>query len=252
MTYEYTLYASRYGGEHTIGTISNDVAEYWLDKGDDAFAEYMMDGDHDVINEDGFIPKDYQLPIWYEVDDIEHMFTVEFADGQCLCVEDAKTGETVAEIKLTDDLLGRVHNPFADNNDFKGKSVVYGQTFEKGGFPFENLVTDEPFDVSKLKFNVTEWDNLKLVDTIEYDGQSLCVEGDGDTMEKSQACWIDEDSCPKPTIFDEESVEDVAARLVKHGFPTSEIEALKSDYVEMHKKYAAWMAANKDAAWMKT
>lgn len=194
MKYEYNLWGSRYGGEHTIGTIPQKVADYWLDKGQEAFEEYMWSYDHYEKNEDGTIPLEYQLSEWWEVDDIEHMSTVEFSDANVLYVEDVKTKEIVAEIPMTEDLIGTVFNPLTEGVcgvDTTGKAIVYGQSFEKGGFNFEMLKTDEPFDASKVKFNVTEWDTLKLVNDVDYDGDTLSVE-DGDTIGKSFACWIDD------------------------------------------------------------
>lgn len=190
MKFEYHIWGSRYGGEHTIGTIPNDVAEYWVEKGADTFSEYMWSWDHDEKNADGSIPEKYQLPEWWEVDDIDHLNTVEFEIGNVLVVDDAKTNETVAEIEMTEDMIGSVHDPL-DDEDTTGKSVVYGQSFEKGGFPFETLVTDTPFDPSKLKFELTIWNDLKLVHAITYDGQTLSPEG-GDTIGKGYACWIDQ------------------------------------------------------------
>ena len=35
MIYRYSVSATQYGGEHTIGTITKDQAEYWLDRDDD-------------------------------------------------------------------------------------------------------------------------------------------------------------------------------------------------------------------------
>ena len=68
---------------------------------------------------------------------------------------------------------------------------VWGVQFEKGGFPFETIETDEPFDASKLKANCTQWDGLKMIHSIEYNGNEYCCEG-GDTTGKSMAVWIDD------------------------------------------------------------
>ena len=201
MTYEYTVWGSKHGGEHTIGTIPKKVAEYWLEKGQDAFEEYMFAGywDEDKEELNKHIPDEYQIDTyWHDLDDIDHNCSVEFANGNVLYVEDLKTGKVVAEIEMTDDKLGTVCDVVSDayQNDediFDGKKViVYGQSFEKGGFPFENLVIDEPFDASKVKFDVSKWDNLLLVDAVTYgDDITLGVEG-GDTIGKSMAMWIDD------------------------------------------------------------
>ena len=78
-----------------------------------------------------------------------------------------------------------------DKNIYNGeKYIVYGKSFEEGNFSFENLVTDEPFDASKVKLDVvTLWDNLKLVHAVCYGNQTLCIE-DGDTNRKSTEVWI--------------------------------------------------------------
>ena len=45
MKYKYNICATRYGGEHTIGTINKSVASYWLKRGQDEFEDYMTDWD---------------------------------------------------------------------------------------------------------------------------------------------------------------------------------------------------------------
>jgi hypothetical protein len=171
------------------------VANYWLEKGEEAFQEYMR-AYHDEVHENGSVPEKYQLPEWWEVDDLDHMNTVEFVESNFLHVEDVKTGETVAEIELTEDKLGNVRDSASKAHD-EGltypngdKYIVYGQSYEKGTFDFEILATDEPFDISKVKFNVAVWSTLIIVDTVEYDGELLNGEG-SDTIGKSYSIWID-------------------------------------------------------------
>ena len=195
MKYEYHIWGSRYGGEHTIGTIPQKVADYWLEQGQDVFQDYMFAGywedDKEELNKT--IPKEFQIDTyWHDLDNIDHFCTVEFETSNVITVEELKTGKQVAEIAMTDDLLGDVNNPFANDNAWKGENaVVYGQSFEKGCFPFENLIIDEPFDASKVKLNVSEWHTMKLVDAISYEGQVLYAQG-GDTIGKSMAMWIDD------------------------------------------------------------
>jgi hypothetical protein len=189
-TYKYDLWGTRYGGEHTIGTISKDVATYWIKEGTDVFSEYMWTWDHDEKNADGSIPEEFQLPEWWEVDDIEHLSTVEFESSNHLIVNDASTGEVVAEIAMTEDLIGSIHDPIAQTVLKPDQAIVYGQSFEKGGFNFESLEVTEPFDPSKMKFELTVWDSIKLVHAVTYGDQTLSS-SDGDTVGKSYACWID-------------------------------------------------------------
>ena len=109
MTYKYHVLGTSNGGEHTIGTIPKKVAEYWLKQGDDAFQEYMFAWDDEKVELNKNIPEEFQLEQdWYDIDDIGHICSVEFHDSNVLIVEDAKTGETVTEIEMTDDKLGVV------------------------------------------------------------------------------------------------------------------------------------------------
>lgn len=205
MEYEYNIWGSRYGGEHTIGTIPLKTAIYWLKKGEDAFEEYMFSGywddDKDELNND--IPEEHQIEeMWHDLDDVDHICSVEFESSNVLVVEDAKTGKTVAEIEMTEDKLGSVCDPLSlltydDDGDLidpdtgEMMNLVYGQSFEKGGFNFETIKTNEPFDASKLKFNITTWSTMKLVHAVEYDGEDYGAEG-GDTIGKSMSMWIDD------------------------------------------------------------
>lgn len=203
--YKYLLWASRHGGEHTIGLIDQKIADYWLEKGkdedsvyDDRFEEYMWAEPADdrlELNKKWSVPKEFQIEeYWHDVTDIEHMNGCEFHDTNCLNVVDEETNKEVAEVYMTEDKLGSVFDPVADGVpgvDMTDKAIVYGQSFEKGGWNFEALEIDEPFDPSKVKFDVTIWSELKIVHAVDYDGQSLCVE-DGDSWGKSMAIWIDD------------------------------------------------------------
>ncbi len=71
------------------------------------------------------------------------------------------------------------------------KVIVYGQSFEKGGWDYETIETNEPFDITKLKLAVGHWDGLKIINNIVYDGELYGSSG-GDTSGKSMAFWIDD------------------------------------------------------------
>ena len=199
MSYKYCMLGSRYGGEHTIGTISRDVAEYWLKQGEGAFENYMLNFDHDELNEKGSIPKEYQLPNWYELDDIDHLCSVEFYEDNTITVFDTTNqkegdfswvGEQVAEISMTEDKIGSFIDEQAKASLTIFDYVVYGQSFEKGTCTFETLEIDEPFDASKLKFDGSVWNKSQFVHGLTYEDTYLCNEGmEGET--KSMACWIE-------------------------------------------------------------
>ena len=193
--YKYEIWASRYGGEHVTGTIPEPVADYWLDKGQDALEEYMFAWHEDKVKLEKSIPEEFHLGEWHEINDIEHQCCGEFEKSNVLTVYDADTNEEIAEIDMTDDLItGEIDDPaktYKETATTSSLTLFYGQSFEKGGFPYETIETDKPFDASKLKVSLTNWSGLKLIHAIEYDGESYCASG-GDTIGKSMNCWIED------------------------------------------------------------
>lgn len=199
--YTYQVEGFRLGGEHTIGTIPRKVADYWIDKGEDAFEEYMMSCDHYEMEDN--IPKEYHLPEWWEVDEIMHQSTVEFEVGNEFIVTNKDTGEEIT-IPMTDDLIFETNCPETDYYEKMGDELkdplVFGQAFAKGTFHFSELELDKPFDRSKFNVGIEMWSNLKLVEKIWYgnrkwyfneDGITLLPEGE-DSWSKSDCCWIDD------------------------------------------------------------
>ena len=195
--YKYYLMAGPYGGEQTIGSIPKKVADYWLDKGADAFDEYMLSGDHDEINNTGTIPEEYQLPIWHELDNVSHMSSVVFCNSNTLTVLDVtnlgdnaylEEGKEIAKIIMTDDMIGDLKVNAVKLLD--DEYIVYGASNDSGSCKFELLEIDEPFDASKLKFNVSAWNDFKLVIGINYNGVSLSNQGMEVSTEQSMECWI--------------------------------------------------------------
>jgi hypothetical protein len=195
--YKYYLMAGPYGGEHTIGTIPKKVAEYWLDKGADAFDKYMLDDNHDKINNSGTIPEEYQLPIWYELNNISQVSSVIFCSSNTLTVLDVsklsendylEKGKEVARIEMTNDMIGNSDtNPVQIMNE---EYVVYGASNDTGFCKFELLETNEPFNASELKFCLSSWNKFKLVMGINYNGQDLANEGMEISTGQSMECWI--------------------------------------------------------------
>ena len=206
--YKYDVHISRYGGEHTIGTIPLKVAKWWLaNKTADEFEEYILshdwEEDKDEFNKS--IPEEFQInEYWHDLDDIEHMNGAEYASSNYAYVHEDKgmstQSELVGEFPIEDVPIETTFDPvdFATDedgmmlNDTKHDEViVYGQSFEKGGWDYEQIVTDKPFDISKLSVGITIWDNLKIITSIYYEDKCYGNIG-GDTMGKSMAFWIDD------------------------------------------------------------
>lgn len=196
MKYEYLIYSRQYGGEYTIGTLDKKVGDYWLDKEQSELENYVFsnwDEEKDKLNKS--IPKEYQLGYWHDYDDIEHMNCAEYDTSNYLVVEDNKTNEEIAEINHNPDMIleSCIYHPFSAENykdEWKDKHLIYGQSFEKGGFTYEVVMTDKPFDASKLKICLTVWSNQRLIHGIEYDGVEYCAV-EADTIGKSMHCWIE-------------------------------------------------------------
>ena len=206
--YKYNIYISRLGGEHTIGTIPIKVAKYWLEKGEDAFENYMLcdpfDDEKEELNKS--IPKEFQInEYWHDMEDIEHTNGAEYASSNYLYVHEYKEhngtfhhqGKEILTYPIDDITIDSISDPVADATDEDGEIangdevIVYGQSFEKGSWEYETIETDEPFDISKLTVSVTIWDNLKIVDSINYDGECYGNMG-GSSWGKSMAFWIDD------------------------------------------------------------
>ena len=207
MKYQYELICTRYGGEHTIGSIPNEVAQYWDERCDgeqSKFEEYMFNWGDD--RNEG-IPEKYQLREGYEHDDVFHSYSVEFVKGQMVEVIDSKTEETIAEIELTDVLVNKITCP---ETDFKNKqnphkedtdeydnweqsySLLFWQNHEKGWWGWL-LETDEIFDVNKLSVDVDLWCSTKIVNVFIYDGKEIeSHPNSGDSNNsKGLYSWVD-------------------------------------------------------------
>ena len=205
--YKYEVSLSRYGGEHTIGTIPKKVADYWLEKGEDEFQDYIfsIDWDDDKEELNKTIPEEFQIEeYWHDMDDVDHINGAEYHSQNYLYVNDVSGnihsvgyGVEVGEFPLEDIPIQTVHDQIADainedgDNPYDEEVIVYGQSFEKGSWEYETIETDEPFDISKLKVDISMWNGLKLVSDINYDGECYCNNG-GNTMGKSMAFWIDD------------------------------------------------------------
>ena len=209
--YKYNVHISRYGGEHTIGTIPLKVAKWWLEnKTADEFEDYIISfcwSDKEEQNKS--IPEEFQInEYWHDLDNIEHINGAEYASSNYLYVHEYKKypkssnifhtqGKEIGEYPIDEVTIDSITDPVTDATNEDGEIangdevIVYGQSFEKGSWDYETIETDKPFDISKLSVSITMWDNLKIIDSITYDGECYGNNG-GDTMGKSMAFWIDD------------------------------------------------------------
>ena len=70
--YKFSLGIYGCGGEHTIGTVTNEIAAYWQTDGEEFFHEYMFSWNKPEISKKYNIPEKFQLQDWNELDDLSH------------------------------------------------------------------------------------------------------------------------------------------------------------------------------------
>lgn len=203
-----TAYASRYGGEHTIGTITQEQGHFWHQMGHELFTQYLHfqwagDAKHD-LNITWNIPEHLQLKEFWEIDDIDHQNAPLFYDGNM--IEFAKVlddgvahiddEETVAELDFaSDEVKKMVLIADEETVNYKGDDViVYSWSAVKGGFETAFEIEGD-FDITKLKLLCSTHQDDLLVTGFGYDGEELDHNGWQDNSHgKGQSSWIDEDT----------------------------------------------------------
>ena len=195
----YKIKAGHYGGEYTIGTISKSTSEFWLNKGDEMFKEYIfaVDRDEDFFN----IPENHKLNEWHEIDDVMHESTIEFSDGNWFQITNTETDESIyIDFSKIDKNSVIIDNNEMTNAMNSEKAIVFSQSFEKASYEvicYDNeynecaFTTDMPFDVKKIKnVNVSKWSEILLFISFEYEDYSFSFNPVGDSEVKSMNTWI--------------------------------------------------------------
>lgn len=91
-----TVTISGYGGEHTIGTLTTEQAEYWTERDSDELADHIFGHDDDDMDEPFYIGS------WYDIDDVDHTYGAHY--NQCVRI---KFGDD-EEREYKDDTLGDI------------------------------------------------------------------------------------------------------------------------------------------------
>ena len=204
--YKYSVDGGRYGGECTVGTVSEEFVNYWApiveEEGDSRLIEHVcaLDSFGDDIDEglDADSPNiGNDAEAWYEIDDIEHLNSM-YSDGTFM----------VSDVTGNDDEFAYDENEFEvkDPYTLKGREGAYISTElsvgeddptpctpvllfhsgEKGGFGSWFIETDEPFDSKKFVFSVCETHLGEFVEDVWYNKQLIeCNMDYNDTMGKA-------------------------------------------------------------------
>jgi hypothetical protein len=178
-TFKIEMYG--YGGEIVLGTITKEAYEHWADRDEEDegrhhhlfWDPYEEQEGNDVIDDDD--PR--FLGMWHEIDDITHTHgafydrcTVEVID------EDDKTIWQTEDPEIESTTI-------EDPDDQPAGYYFKGWSSEKGHF-FSAEFDAEEFDPKKLKFFATNVDCDVVIDSVEYDGNTLDNDG-GVTIGKS-------------------------------------------------------------------
>ena len=203
--YRYRIEGGRYGGECSLGSVTEEFVQYWGPKiqedgsHESGFIEHVLslsDWEDDLEGQDTDSPNiqedSNEIEGWYTVDDLEHI-NAAFADG----------GFTVSSVPAdgSDDwdydekevsceaywLKGREGGYLS--TEFEGETpedctpAMIFMSVEKGGFATWFVDTDEPFNENKLVMSVNE---TYMGEDVWYDKELLEADYDSnDTMGKS-------------------------------------------------------------------
>ena len=178
-TYNFSLEIYGFGGEHTIGTVKNEIAKYWQTDGEEFFEEYMFSWDKPELIEKYSIPEKFQLQDWNELDDLAHLNGPEIMEENTILeVNDYDSSDKISEIVITNEMLEVEDEPEVSEELIKEVQCVYGQAFNKGRFIYGPIESDKPFDLNKLKVICKDWDGLNILDCIWYDQATYHLEED--------------------------------------------------------------------------
>jgi hypothetical protein len=199
----------RYGGEVAMGSITKEQYEYWADKDQSDFEEYMTNigwGDEET-NKD--VPKQAQFDQeFYEYNDICHLSGPEFADSQYMTISEVdKEGNA-----LTDENGNYIEDETVNMEDFEDRGAkitceaehnsgtqsckdnyyMFGQYFNKGGWHTPDIVKTGPdgFDFKKLEIAYEDCDGFKVFNEFLYNGDSYHLEED--STGKSSSFYVAE------------------------------------------------------------
>ena len=184
--YKYGISVSRWGGEHVVGKLTNKVGKYWS-KHEDKLEDHVCDGVSKGV------PKEYRLPMWYELDDITHVNGIEWTGMSKVEVRELSNNKVIDEFQFDDIPVERTIIKIDDNDPFKKDGVkkgyyFYGQLFGKGYWSGE-IVTNQPYNRDMMRFYPVHWYNYQgFLEQITYQDQKIELESDPNW--KSQSFFI--------------------------------------------------------------
>lgn len=168
---KYRIHGQRYGGELTIGKVSQKFYDHFKDKDPHDLEEKAFDYDNEMGP--SFLNDDDEI-YWHDVDDIEHVSGC-WVDCELRVVEIDKNDEEIDDTEFYVDLdaCTNVYSRecYLDTHEAGIPAISYFSG-EKGEFWYTEIECEE-FNESKLMFGSIESDLAHLVETVAYDGKEL-------------------------------------------------------------------------------
>jgi hypothetical protein len=164
-----------------IGTITEEVYEFWSDRDDLDELASDWDGEMDIPTEMRFITDG----AWHDIDDLCHEAGCDASAFSTLQVWDSVENASIFECSTDLDALDQAgvstdcHWHRRPREDCKaGTCVFVGQSIEKGTFFSGTIRITAPFDPAKLAISWHDCDGWRLITSVEYDGEEV-EGGDG-------------------------------------------------------------------------
>jgi hypothetical protein len=114
MSKKLTISIGGYGGEYTVGSLTQERAAYWFEKDEDQLYEHITDPNSD------FSEEKFYIGYWHENDNVIHSYG-------------ASENSLNLRIKFGDD-EERVYDNLSEFNDIYEKEEVYFESLEEGPY----------------------------------------------------------------------------------------------------------------------
>jgi hypothetical protein len=192
----YKILLGGYGSEVVYGRSSQEEYDYWetnieerrrqfnIPEDESPFNRYIMDkediGGYEAVPEN--LKRKYD---WFEEDDVDHGMGVNYQSAYLIIVEFDDAEETEIETIVEEDLPKFIdyYNIDFIVGDSEAVDIPYlysAVSAEKGIFFDGRLTTNGKIDLSKFRFECTEYPNGEiLVNHVFYGGQELDNYSDG-------------------------------------------------------------------------
>ena len=184
---KYRMYTGRYGGEVTIGKITEEFLEYSKENDLDEIVCDMGWGEEDEKAWPN-VTEEFEDPAWHDVDECLHI-SGPYADNKYTVTEIFEDGEE-KDIGTFDYNHFFSRECYMDENqlpdDEESVPVMTCFSEEKGGFGDVILEIDGDFDPELFATTVVETYFAEIVESYYYDGKELEVDWDwADTIGKA-------------------------------------------------------------------